>query len=261
MVELFLKGLKIDYLEEIPLKGSFSSAYYQIIFIHGSGGNASIWKKTMEIIAQAGWGSIAISLPGHGASEGEGMANIPEYREFVNDFIEAKGLRNIFLAGHSLGGGIVLDFALKYPEKLKGIILIGTGARLRVHPQALEMFRQMAEGEIESKFEPWAFAEHTPAHILAEGEKEWSMTSPKVRYMDLKACDQFDIMEEVEKIRLPALIVVGTKDRLTPIKYAEYLHKKMKEAKLEIIPEVGHMLMLEAPEPLSLAIINFLKAF
>lgn len=259
MAELYLKGLKIDFLEEIPLKGSFSSPYYQIIFIHGSGGNASIWKKAMEIIAQAGWGSIAISLPGHGTSEGEGMASIPEYCEFINDFIETKGLGNIFLAGHSLGGGIVLDFALKYPEKLTGIILIGTGARLRVHPQALEMFRQMAEGEREPKFEPWAFAEHTPAHILAEGEKEWSMTNPRVRYMDLMACDKFDIMQDVEKIQLPTLIVVGTKDRLTPIKYAEYLYKKIKGAKLEIISEAGHMLMLEAPEPLSLAITNFLK--
>lgn len=259
MAELYLKGLRIHYLEKNPLKSSFANL--QIIFIHGSGGNASIWEKTMEIIAQNGWGSIAISLPGHGASAGEGMNSIAEYREFVNGFIEAKGLRSIFLAGHSLGGGIVLDFTLKYPEKLKGIMLIGTGARLRVHPQALEMFRQMAEGEMEPKFEPWAFAENTPAHILAEGEKEWSMTNPRVRYMDLRACDQFDLMGEVEKIHLPTLIVVGTKDRLTPIKYAEYLHKRIMGAKLEIIPEAGHMLMLEAPEPLSLAIINFLKTF
>lgn len=259
MAELYLKGLKVHYLEKSP--PSLSSSNYQIIFIHGSGGNASIWQRIMDIIAQNGWGSIAISLPGHGDSEGQGMASIAEYREFVNDFIEAKGLKNIFLAGHSLGGGIVLDFALKYPEKLAGIILIGTGARLRVHPQALEMFRQMAEGEIEPKFEPWAFAENTPAHILAEGEKEWWMTNPQVRYMDLKACDQFDIMEELEKIHLPTLVVVGTKDRLTPVKYAEYLHKRIKGAKLEVIPEAGHMLMLEAPEPLSLAIVNFLKAF
>lgn len=259
MAELYLKGLKVHYLEKSS--SSLTSSNYQIIFIHGSGGNASIWQRIMDIIAQNGWGSIAISLPGHGASEGQGMASIAEYREFVNDFIEAKGLRNIFLAGHSLGGGIVLDFALKYPEKLTGIILIGTGARLRVHPQALEMFRQMAEGEIEPKFEPWAFAENAPAHILAEGEKEWSMTNPRVRYTDLKACDQFDIMEEVQKIHLPTLVVVGTKDRLTPVKYAEYLHKRIRGAKLEVIPEAGHMLMLESPEQLSLAIIKFLKTF
>ncbi len=257
MGELNLKGLKIHYLERIPPSTTFPN--YQIIFIHGSGGNASIWQKVMEFLAQNGWGTIALSLPGHGFSEGEGMSSIAEYREFVNDFIEGKGFKNILLAGHSLGGGIVLDFALKYPEKLKGIILIGTGARLRVHPQALEKFRQMAAGEIDPKFEPWAFAENTSPHILAEGEKEWSLTSPRVRYIDLKACDQFDIMAEVEKIQLPALVVVGTKDQLTPVKYAEYLHKKIKGAKLEIIPEVGHMLMLEAPEELSLAIKNFLK--
>ena len=258
MAELYLKGLKINYLEKNPPS---RSSNYQIIFIHGSGGNASIWQKIMDIISQKGWGSMAVSLPGHGPSAGEGMASIPEYSEFVNDFIIKKGYENIFLAGHSLGGGIVLDFALKYPEKLKGIILIGTGARLRVHPQALEMFRQMAEGEIEPKFEPWAFAENTPAHILAEGEKEWMVTNPRVRYMDLKACDQFDLMEEVEKIHLPTLIVVGTKDRLTPVKYAEYLHKKIRGAKLAIIPEAGHMLMLEAPELLALAITNFLEPF
>lgn len=257
MPELLIRETKIHYIRKTP--PAEPSIDDKIIFIHGSGGNASLWSKVMEILAQNGIESWAISLPGHGESVGQGMTSIEEYREFVREFIETGALNKIILAGHSLGGGIVLDFALHYPEKLKAIILIGTGARLRVHPQALEMFRKMAEGEIEAKFEPWAFAENTPAHILAEGEREWAMTNPRVRYLDLKACDKFDIMEKVEKIQLPALIICGTEDRLTPVKYSEYLHKKIMESKIEIIPKAGHMVMVEAPGQLGRAITKFLK--
>ena len=256
MAEVVVKGTEIHYLEK---KSRAPSSAMTVVLIHGSGGNAGMWRKVMEGLAD-GYDSLAVDLPGHGKSQGEGMKSIPEYREFMKDFFGVLGTGNIVLGGHSLGGGIVQDFVLKYPEKLRAILLIGTGARLRVLPEALERLRQMAEGKIEPRFDPWAFASGATAEVLCEGEREWAKTSPCVRYQDMAACDQFDIIREVEKICIPALMVCGREDRLTPVKYSEYLKGKILGSKMEIVEGAGHAVMLEAPEVLSRVILTFLHS-
>jgi pimeloyl-ACP methyl ester carboxylesterase len=122
------------------------------------------------------------------------------------------------------------------------------------------MNRQMAVGEIPSKFYPWSFAEKASPEIIAEGEREWAKTGARVRYYDLLACDQFEIMGEMEKIRLPVLIVCGKEDRLTPVKYSEFLNKKIAGSRREVIENAGHMVMLEAPKALSRTILSFLDS-
>jgi pimeloyl-ACP methyl ester carboxylesterase len=256
MPEVVVKGTRIHYLKT---DSKIPNPKGRVLFIHGSGGNASLWLKVMEGLTHE-YEVLAVSLPGHGESKGGGMKSIPAYRDFLLDFLNALSLDRCFLGGHSLGGGIVLDFALRYPEKLKGVILIGTGARLRVLPEALEMLRKMSAGLMEPKFDPWGFADDVSPEVLAEGEREWAKTPVRVRYQDMMACDQFDSMGEVEKIQLPALIVCGRQDRLTPVKYSEFLQKKIAGSKMEIIEGAGHMVMLEKPLRLSEAIRSFLKS-
>jgi pimeloyl-ACP methyl ester carboxylesterase len=256
MPEAIVKGTKIHYLEK---KSRTCSPDVTVVFIHGSGGNAGLWWKVMEGLAD-GYNSVAIDLPGHGESQGQGMKSIPDYREFLKDFLGVLGRENIALGGHSLGGGIAQDFALRYPQKLRAILLIGTGARLRVLPEALERLRQMAEGKIAPRFEPWGFSPSATPELLSEGEREWAKTSPRVRYYDMAACDHFDIMKEVDQIRLPTLMVCGREDRLTPVKYTEYLKGKIPGSKMEIVEGAGHMVMLEAAETLSRMILTFLRS-
>jgi pimeloyl-ACP methyl ester carboxylesterase len=256
MPEVTVKGTKVHYLER---KSRTSGPDMKVVLIHGSGGNAGLWLKVMEGLAD-GYDSLAVDLPGHGESLGQGMKSIPEYREFLKDFLGVLGTEKIILGGHSLGGGIAQDFALRYPERLRAILLIGTGARLRVLPEALERLRQMAEGKIEPRFEPWGFAQGVSREVLAEAEQEWTRTSPRVRYQDMVACDQFDVMNEVEKICLPTLLACGREDYLTPIKYSEYLKGKIPGSKMEIVEGAGHMVMLEAAEGLSKVILSFLRS-
>ena len=149
--------------------------------------------------------------------------------------------------------------ALRYARKLKALLLIGTGARLRVLPEALEMMRRMAFGEIPPKFHPWGFAEKASPEIIAEGEKEWAKTGSLARYYDFVSCDQFDIIGEVEKIRLPGL------DRLRerrPPDSGQVLgipEQKIAGSKMEVIEGAGHLVMLENPRGFSQAILRFLR--
>jgi len=251
MPEVNVRGTKIHFLEKKGAGG------FGTLFIHGSGGNADGWKRVMDGLD--GVHTLAVDLPGHGGSNGEWKTTIPEYSEFINDFCEALGLEKIVLGGHSLGGGIVLDFAVRFPSKLKAALLIGTGARLRVFPESLVLLKKMAEGEIPSKFEPWAFSKKATPEVLREGEEEWAKTSPKVRYYDMLACDQFDIMGELDKIKCPSLIVCGREDRLTPIKYSEFLKSKIAGSRMEIVEGAAHMPMIENPKDLSSAVAEFLR--
>ncbi len=73
--------------------------------------------------------------------QGRAATSIAAYRDVVYDFVQALGLERVVLAGHSMGGAIVLEFALHYPGRLAGIVLVGTGARLRVAPAILDGIR------------------------------------------------------------------------------------------------------------------------
>jgi pimeloyl-ACP methyl ester carboxylesterase len=255
MAEVTIRGTKIHYLEG---KGKNLSRDWPVVFIHGSGGNAGLWQKVLKEL-EGEYRSLAIDLPGHGLSPGEGLKGVAESAEWVKDFLEALGLKNVVLGGHSFGGAVVQDMALRYAPKLKALLLIGTGARLRVLPEALALMRKMAFGEIPPQFHPWGFAEKASPEIIAEGEKEWAKTGSLARYYDFMACDQFDIIAEVEKIRLPALIACGREDRLTPVKYSEFLKQKISGSTMEVIDGAGHLVMLENPRGLSQAILRFLR--
>ena len=187
------------------------------------------------------------------------MKSVAESGDFVRDFLVALGLKKVFLAGHSFGGAVVQSMALRHAEYLKALLLIGTGAKLRVLPEALEMMRKMAFGEMQPKFHPWGFAEKASPEVISEGEREWAKTGSLARYYDFVSCDRFDIVGEVERIRLPALIACGEEDRLTPVKYSQFLNQKIAGSKMEVIEGAGHLVMLENPQALSQAILRFLR--
>jgi pimeloyl-ACP methyl ester carboxylesterase len=75
---------------------------------------------------------------------------------------------------------------------------------------------------------------------------------------DLIACDRFDVMERLEKIDVPTLVIAGAADQLTPPKYAHYITKHISNARLTLLEGAGHMVMLEQPEKVAQAVQDFL---
>src|SRR5512136_369470 len=104
-----------------------------ILFVHGAGGGQYTWSYQKGFFEKR-FNPIIIELPGHGAAGGDGEEEIGRYAEHVYSFVKALGLSKIFLVGHSMGGAIVQTLALTHSEVIKGIVLVGTGARLRVIP-------------------------------------------------------------------------------------------------------------------------------
>ncbi len=156
------------------------------------------------------------------------------------------------LNGHSMGGAITLNLALRRPSWLKAIVLTGTGARLRVLPRLLELLREDYPAAVDLILEE-SFAPPDRELTYAQkarlnGTRRQLLRTPQgITLADYEACDRFDVMEQVEQISVPTLCIVGAQDRMTPPRYSEYLNSRIHDSRLGIIEGAGHMLPLEKP--------------
>ena len=216
-----------------------------LVFIHGAGGSHQLWLYQVRGLPQVT--SYALDLPGHGHSKGHGRDSIAAYTDWLIAFLDAAGLEQGTLVGHSMGGAIALDAALRYPERVASLNLIATGARLRVAPAVLAGLRRDPAATIRLIAE-WCYCPQVSPGLIRLAEQQMIATSPDVVYSDFAACDAFDATSRLSEIAVPTVVVCGTEDRMTPPKYAAYLCDKIPSAALHLIAGAGHMVMLEKPE-------------
>ncbi len=226
----------------------------KLILIHGSGACGDVWYYQKQQFTDAD----AVDLPGH--PDGELRNSIEEYADWLHGYIQQKKYKDVVLAGHSLGGGIALMHAYKYPQDLRGVILVGSGARLRVLPLIIEAIKNKLndrQGWVRDLVTPlYGTIDAKVRDILLPG---LTAVGPAAQLNDFLCCDKFDIMDKVGLIRVPALAIVGDQDNMTPPKYAQYLSKNMQNCKVTVIEGGGHLAFLEKPGPVNKAIEGFLK--
>ncbi len=201
-------------------------------------------------------GSLAVELPGH--PTGTGYSTIEDYASSVEEHIRKEAVKEPVLIGHSMGGGIAITLALAN-FKLAGLVLVGTGARLRVHPALLSKVNENYE-EASKLIATWSVSPSSDPVIAERIAQELLRMNPQVTYGDFMACDKFDRMNDVQKITCKTLIVVGEDDRMTPVKYSQYLHQKISGSKLVVIPGAGHSVMLEKHRSFNAAVEAFLAS-
>lgn len=249
---ILIKGYHYYYKKAGLNKGKF-----QLVFIHGSGGYHHIWSNQLEDFS---WDTelIVPDLPGHGFSEDDGKNTIEEYVEWLKAFLSGLCIKNCVLIGHSMGGAIAQECVLRYPDYFRGLVLVATGAKLRVSPLLINLLNKNFElmARICSAY---AYADTTPASVINEGAKILLKNNPEILYKDFMACDCFDCRNRIHKIKIPTLIVCGNKDLLTPPKYSLYLHERITNSSLHIIEGAGHMVMIESSYKFNEIVKNFCK--
>jgi pimeloyl-ACP methyl ester carboxylesterase len=214
-----------------------------LVMIHGAGGRAQIWQNQIVLLDKT-INVLALDLPGHGNTEGNGRSLISEYAQWLVDVVKKIFDRPIFLMGHSMGGAIVQEVALASPSRLEGIILVGTGARLQVAPMFLDGLLDNFEETLEAII-GYAYSLGADRSIIEEGLKMMKASGSSVVYKDFVACDRFDSRQELAQIHLPCLVLCGGKDNLTPLKLSEALKESIEGSILKMIPDAGHMVMIE----------------
>jgi pimeloyl-ACP methyl ester carboxylesterase len=226
-----------------------------LLLIHGAGGTHMHWPAALRRLP--GWQVCALDLPGHGKSAGPGRNSIAAYCDVVYGFVNALGWARVVLAGHSMGGAIVQEFALRYPGRLAGIVLVGTGARLRVAPAILNGLHTDFAATART-IADWVHDKNVSEQLKRLYVQRTLEDDPQVMVDDFYACDQFDLRADVARIETPALVVCGVTDVMTPPRFSEHLAQSLPHAWLKLIPHAGHMVALEAPEEVTASVQEFL---
>jgi 3-oxoadipate enol-lactonase len=222
-----------------------------LLFVHGAGCTRAVFREQLTAFPDA----IAVDLPGHGAP---GSADsIPAFADAIAAKLEAEDLRDVVIIGHSMGGAVALELALRKHPRLVAIGVLGCGVRLRVAPAVLAGLENDFEGagdafaglwfaDPDSPLRPWAVS------LLREVGREQTLA-------DLRACDRFDIGARIGEVRLPILALTGESDRLTPPKYAALLGDRVAGAQVRIVPGAGHFVMVEQPAVTNAALGSFVS--
>ena len=253
----------------------FDAAKPTAIFIHGVLGDHSVWILQTRYLAHHGWNVLALDLPGHCRSGGEPPASVEEAADFVLALMDAAGLQQAALVGHSLGSLIALEAAARAPERISHLVLVGIAFPMRVSPALLEAsvndpMRALAMVNVFSRATlappPSALGPGTWVYgaSMALGRRVLaSNTQVNVFHRGFKACDSYANGDTaITQITCPVLFLLGAQDQMTQAKAAQPLIAKArasgKTVQVASLP-VGHHQMTEAPEETLFAMRDFLS--
>lgn len=245
------KNNKIFYRDTNPNNG-----HPTILCIHGAGGNSRHWAALLAAAKDQGYRIMAVDLPGHGRSEGNPMDSIKSYSLFIEEFLGIIGIQHFVLGGHSMGGAIALDLALRNKITPEALILMGTVAKFKVGDW---LINSLKEGIIPPNFIKLAYHGNASPALINLAQKEGLAVHVSVYLKDFQACQAFDVTKKIAELNIPSLVIFGADDRLTPVKGGEALSKSLPNSQLKTIPETGHMVMIEKPQEVYYLISQFLN--
>jgi pimeloyl-ACP methyl ester carboxylesterase len=227
---------------------------HTVVFVHGAGGNARRWEAQLEATGRQHY-AIAIDLPGHPPSKGSPCDQIFLYRAWLEEFIEIMKFDKVVLAGHSMGGGIVADYALAHPEQVKGLILVGTAARFNI---AQERLTAILNGPYDPTTAKSGFSPKVDARLVQAFAEETAAMDPMIRYTDLLACNRY-LEKGIERIQCPTLIITGLDDTGTSPDHAREMERRIPDSQLVLVRDAAHYVMMEQPAVVNDAIAAFLS--
>ncbi len=236
-----------------------------VAFIHGAENDHSVWTLQSRWFAHHGFSVLAVDLPGHGRSAGPLLPSVEAQADWIAALLDAAGVQEAALVGHSMGSLIALETAARYPERANRIALVGTAVPMPVSAALLTAARE-ARPQAEGMVNLWS---HGPRGaiggssvpglwLMGAGIRLAERADDGVLYNDLNACNEYKCgMEAAAAVACPVLLVVGSRDLMTSPRGAPKLAAAMKDARIASIEGSGHALMAEYPD----AVLDALRGF
>jgi pimeloyl-ACP methyl ester carboxylesterase len=254
----------------------FDAAKPTVVFVHGVLNDHSVWILQTRYMANHGFNVLAPDLPGHCKSEGEAPATVEEAADFIAALLDAAGVQEAALVGHSWGALISLEAAGRLKERVTHLVLVGVAYPMKVSPVLLDASLSDPEKAIHmvNVFSRATLA--PPPSALGPGTWVWgasvalgrrvlrSNAKTNVFHRGFKACDSYANGENaIRQVSCPVLFLLGAADQMTQPKAAQLLLETAraagKKVQLNYVP-VGHHQMNEAPDETLFAIRDFLRA-
>jgi pimeloyl-ACP methyl ester carboxylesterase len=230
-----------------------------IAFVHGALNDHSVWTLLARWAAHHGFGVLAIDLPGHMRSEGPALKSVEAMADWLLALLDAAGVKQAALAGHSLGSLVALEAAARAPERATRLMMFGTAVPMPVSEALLTASREAPHQAIDMvvsySFSTLAAKPSYPGpgvwlrgsarglmrQVLAHGN------DPMLFHTDFVACNEYQGgLAAAERVRCASHLILGAADQMTPPRSTREISAALK-ATVHTVP-AGHFLMQEQPD-------------
>ena len=241
MINIETRTTKIDGREVLYYTAGYGEP---LVVIHGGGGDARTWLTNMEVLAEK-YTVFAPDLPGYGGSAPlDGNYYVPELTRFINRFTETLGLDKFYLMGHSLGGGVALNFAINYPNKVKKLVLVSSVClgseialwlRLLSIPGLIKALGSVFSGVMAGV--KWAASLLNPArYIMALSPAAMSVGRSISTFRE----QTLSLEKRLLEVKMPTLVVWGSRDPVVPVMQAYRAALAIPNCIVKVFDKRGH---------------------
>ena len=256
----FLFLLRKIHRRKTVMEGKFQSVNNQkifyreygegspIVYIHGNTGSSRWWDLVKDI---PGYKTIALDLPNFGMSSSLDIADIDVYADYVAEFIKVQNIKNPIIAGHSLGGAVLISLAVRYPDIPQAIVLIDSAdpSGLKTpeeHYVVIELYKTSRDLMYK------ALQAVTPAMdnptLLQQLVDDAMIMAPHAYAGNARALERFNYTGRTKNYTKPVLVLWGAKDIIITRSMAESTRDAFPQATLHVFEDVGHSVIVEKPQ-------------
>jgi len=214
-----------------------------LVVVHGGGGDAATWLNNIRVLAES-YTVYAPDLPGFGESEPlDGDYYIPELTTFIGDFSDSLGLESFHLVGHSIGGGIALNYALASPHRIKKLVLISSlcmGSEIAFWIRLVFLPARYISSVLMAGFHcmKWIFK-----NLLAPFKLVMPITRAGMGFgkrITTLTEQTLVLADRFSEIMMPTLLVWGAKDPIVPVQQAYAAAQIIPDCQVLIFENQGH---------------------
>lgn len=237
----------------------FDPALPCVVFVHGALHDHSVWNLLARWCAHHGHGVLALDLPAHGSSEGPPLADVESLADWLLQVLDAAGVAQAALAGHSMGSLIALEAAARAPQRVSRLVMLGTAYPMKVSEALLATARDDPLRAIDM-VNAWSIST-IAAKPSFPGPGMWLHGSNRALMRRMQAgCPatnlfhrEFSICNDyrggeaaMAKVSCPVHCILGSLDQMTPPRAARELAAAL-QAKVHMVP-AGHHMVAETPD-------------
>ena len=237
----------------------FDAALPCVVFIHGALHDHSVWTLLARWFAHHGHGVLAVDQPGHARSAGLPLASVEALADWTLQLLDAAGVQQAALVGHSMGSLIALEAAARAPQRVRQLVMVGTAYPMKVSDtllatardaplKAIDMVNVFSHSTIAAKPShpgPGAWLHGSNRALMRRVQAGQSAVN--LFHHDFSVCDAYaGGLQAAAQVQCPATFILGERDQMTQPKHSAELARALK-ARVHMIA-AGHALMTEAPD-------------
>ncbi|HVF80484.1 MAG TPA: alpha/beta hydrolase [Flavisolibacter sp.] len=262
---LRVKKIEIEESKYVEYAEKGSPFGQPVIFLHGLSDSWHSFEKVLPLLPDD-YHALALSQRGHGASSKNFQSFEP--KDFAKDiavFMQKLNIPSAIIVGHSMGGVIAQQFAIKYPELVNALVIVDSDASWKDNPGAGEFFemamqlKEPISKEFIDAFQKSTIVKPVDAVYYTTLLQESLQVPARVFKGALKGMNTVNFLPLLPQVRVPVLLLWGDKDSVCQLSDQQKMLAAFKDAKLIVYPATGHALHWEEPQRFTSDLVRFFK--